>query len=40
MSMSFNSWITRLVILMKFKAKFEDSDCTLIKGRLMKNKLL
>ena len=40
MSMSLNDWVIHLFILNKVKTKFEYSDNTMIKSRLMKNKLL
>ena len=40
MSMSLNSWMTCLFILIKVKTKFDEFDYTMVKSRLMKNELL
>ena len=38
--MNLNSWAIRFFILIKVRTKFEESDYTMIKIRLMKNKLI
>ena len=38
--MNLNSWVIRFFILIKVRTKFEESDYTMIKIRLMKNKLI
>ena len=40
MILSLNGWIIRLFILINVKTTFEESNYTMIKGKLMKNKLL